>query len=180
MSIKVRVIDGQPVLYSFQRLRAENPLIQFPQDPPASLLAQFDMYDLRNADDPYYDPATQRIEIGDIEPDGEDFVQRWEVVELSTEEQAAKLIDLRQDMSVPRLAARLALIDEGLWDSIPALIAAIPDATAKARSLAYFEDAVTWRRLDSTVVTLATGLGLDDDDLDDLFVAAKVIDESIA
>ena len=180
MSDKVKIIDGVPVPYTFEQLRADYPLVQFPKEPPASLLADYGLYALTADAEPDYDPKTQLMQAGNIEAQGEGFAQRWEVVELSTEEQAAKLIDLRQDMSVPRLAARIALIDEGLWDSIPALIAAIPDATAKARSLAYFEDAVTWRRLDSTVVTLATGLGLDDEGLDDLFVAAKVIDESIA
>lgn len=81
--------------------------------------------------------------------------------------------------SVPRLAARLALINAGLWASITALIDAIPDTTQREQTKAFFEDAANWRRDDATVASLAAGLGLNDAELDQMFVAAKIIDESL-
>lgn len=85
------------------------------------------------------------------------------------------LEERRAAMAVPRLAARLALIDASLWDSIPALIDGIEDASVKARTLAFFEDAQNWQREDATVQALAAGLGLSDTELDGLFDAAAVI-----
>lgn len=85
----------------------------------------------------------------------------------------------RAQMRVPRLAARLALIDASLWDSIPALIDGITDATQKAQTLAFFEDARNWQRDDATVQALAAGLGLSDTELDDLFDAAAVIEAGL-
>jgi len=87
--------------------------------------------------------------------------------------------EVRANMAVPRLSARLALIEAGLWDSIPPIIDAITDATEQAQTLAFFEDAQRWKRLDTTVQALGAALGLDDAGLDALFVRAQEIDASL-
>lgn len=170
--MKILVVDGVATPYSIEQLIADNPRTQFPAEPSAQFLAGFNVYDATIAPEPAYDPATQRLEAGDVVSVGESFVQQWNVVNLTNEEQADRLNELRQEMKVTRLAARLALIDNGLWDSIPAVIDAIPDATQKAVSLAYFEDAQNWERLDATVIALGAALGLSESQIDDLFTLA--------
>ena len=95
--------------------------------------------------------------------------------QIAAEQQQQRL----DHMVVPRLAARLALIEESMWDSIPPIIDSITDATQKAKTLAFFEDARNWRRDDSTVQALAAGLGLSDTQLDDLFERAAVIESGL-
>jgi len=87
--------------------------------------------------------------------------------------------EVRANMAVPRLSARLALIEAGLWANIPPIIDAITDATEQAQTLAFFEDAQRWKRLDTTVQALGAALGLDDAGLDALFVRAQEIDASL-
>ena len=77
---------------------------------------------------------------------------------------------------VPRLYARKALLEAGLWDSLPALINAMP-SPQKEYALAYFEDARTWKRDDSTLLGMAAALGLTDAQIDALFVRAHEIED---
>jgi hypothetical protein len=74
--------------------------------------------------------------------------------------------------SVPRLSARLALIEAGLWDTI---VAYFQDVSRTPQELAYFEDASVWKRTDPIVVGAGTALGLTEAQLDTLFISAEQI-----
>lgn len=80
----------------------------------------------------------------------------------------------REQMSVPRLYARLVLVQAGLWDHVSAWA-----SSADPANLAYFEDAQTWRRTDATLAAAAAALGLTDTQMDDLFLAAIELEASV-
>ena len=175
----IRLVNGSFEPYSFGKLRQDNDKTSFTSNPSAATLAEYGVYELTVAAQPAYDPNTERLEEGDIAPNGDGFERQWNIVPIPDIEQELALSMKREGMGTPRLGARLALIDAGLWDSIPAQIDAIPDPVAKAKALAYFEDAQTWRRKDPTLLSLAAGLGLDDAALDALFEAAEVAIEAM-
>ena len=76
----------------------------------------------------------------------------------------------RESMVVTRFQARAALLNAGLLDTVnTAMQSAQPVA-----QLAW-ADAQTFRRLSPTVMAIGAGLGLSDEQLDDLFIyAAKI------
>ncbi len=74
--------------------------------------------------------------------------------------------------SVTRLQARLALIDAALWDAVTAYFT---DPARTAAEQAFWEDAVNWQRNDPVLNAGATALGLTEQQVDDLFVAAKAL-----
>lgn len=175
------LIQGQTVIqypYNTADLRNDNPQTSFPSPMTDGELAEWGVLRVYPVDPPE-STDTQTLVEGPPEWDGGKWVQTWTVTDLTPEQIAERLQQRRSAMSVPRLAARLALINAGLWDNIPALIDAIPDATQKAQTLAFFEDARNWKRLDPTVIALGTGLGLDDAELDALFEAAQTIDAGL-
>ena len=69
--------------------------------------------------------------------------------------------------------ARLALLGAGLLDTIPAAIAAIPDATERRAAEIVWEYSTEVQRHNGLVSNLAPALGLTDADIDALFVAAS-------
>jgi len=81
----------------------------------------------------------------------------------------------RQQQEITRLQARLQLLDtpdptgqfDNAWETVNAWAHAHGGAT-----LAYFEDAQHWRRLDQFVIAGGAEFGWSDDDLDQLFAAA--------
>lgn len=68
--------------------------------------------------------------------------------------------------------ARLALLATGQLDQVQAAIDALPEDERAAASIKW-EFAGTVRRADPFTQLLATALGLDDTQLDDLFIAAS-------
>lgn len=81
-----------------------------------------------------------------------------------------QLVEWRSKQSITRLQARLALIDEGLWEAVMAFA-----AQADARTQAFFEDAQTWKRQDPTLIAAAPLLGLSAEQLDQLFKLAATL-----
>jgi len=71
--------------------------------------------------------------------------------------------------SVTRLQARLALIEANLWDAVTAYFQAAERTPAE---LAFFEDAQNWNRNDPVVIAASSALGLNDEQIDALFLAA--------
>lgn len=81
--------------------------------------------------------------------------------------------------SVPRLAARLALLEVEKWNLIQPLIDAVTDVPTRERMQAFYEDAKDWMRQDPTVLGIWDAMGGSEEELNTLFVRAKIIDESL-
>lgn len=76
---------------------------------------------------------------------------------------------------VSRAQGKAALITAGLWDSVVAYVAGIADVTERALAEVALYDTQDWRRDSPFLATAAAALGLTDQQLDDLFVAAAAI-----
>ncbi len=73
---------------------------------------------------------------------------------------------------VTRLQARLALIGAGLWANVTAYF---QDPARTEEEKAFWEDAQNWLRDDPIIASAGTALGLTEQQIDDLFVAAKAL-----
>ncbi|GAA0215249.1 hypothetical protein GCM10009125_00350 [Castellaniella daejeonensis] len=76
---------------------------------------------------------------------------------------------------VTRAQGKAALIGAGLWDDVLAYVDGIADPTQQALARVALDDTTEWRRDSPSLATAAAALGLSDDDLDGLFVAAAGI-----
>lgn len=86
----IRTLDGLILWpYSLAQLRADEPQRSFSSSPSDRELAVFGVYRVQATAQPEYDPAAERVaEVQPIEQDGQ-WLQRWEVVELTEAEAAA-------------------------------------------------------------------------------------------
>lgn len=76
---------------------------------------------------------------------------------------------------VLRSEGKAVLIQAGLWDSVVAYVESISDPTQQALARVTLDDTVHWRRDSPTLNAAAAALGLTDQQLDDLFIAASEI-----
>lgn len=76
---------------------------------------------------------------------------------------------------VTRAQGKAALIQAGLWADVLAYVDAIADPTEQALARVALDDTTEWRRDSPFLATAAAALGLSDEDLDGLFVAAAAI-----
>ena len=77
--------------------------------------------------------------------------------------------------TVTRRQARQALLLAGLLDDVPAAIDAIPDLTARRMAQIEWEDSLEFVRTRPLVVQIAGALGLDEAELDQLFITAAAL-----
>lgn len=169
----IRIIDGSPVPYSILELRKSMPNKSIPVNPTAEYLASYDVFQVFPTDKPVADVVTALDPVFNVP------LNRWEEAwsgrAYTQEELDAQLAAERAGMRVSRLNCRVYLIQIGLWDNIQPLINAIPDPMQKALAQAFFEDAQNWERMDATVIMLAQGLGLSEEQLDTMFREAATI-----
>lgn len=76
---------------------------------------------------------------------------------------------------VTRAQGKAALIQSGLWASVVSYVDGIEDPTQQALARVALDDTTEWRRDSPFLATAAAALGLTDQDLDGLFVAAAAI-----
>lgn len=76
---------------------------------------------------------------------------------------------------VTRAQGKAALIGAGLWTQVLAYVDGIADPTQQALARVALDDTTEWRRDSPFLAAAATALGLTDQQLDDLFVAAAAI-----
>lgn len=75
--------------YSLAQLRADEPSRSFSVSPSKRELAHFDVFLVTPQAQPSYDPATHKaVEVQPVEADGQ-WLQQWELIELSEAEQEA-------------------------------------------------------------------------------------------
>ena len=124
--------------------------------------------------EPEFDPMTQRLARTPATLGDEGWTHGWQVHELTAEEARAAKKAL-VPASVTRKQARQALLLAGLLDDLEPLIAAIPDPLARRMAQLDWEDATHFDRDHGLVLTMAAGLGLNDDQTDDLFIHAGTL-----
>lgn len=78
--------------------------------------------------------------------------------------------------SVARAQGKAALIGAGMWQAVLDFVAAIPDPTDRALAEVALHDTQQWQRNSAFLNSAKVGLGLTDEQLDTLFVAASKIE----
>lgn len=77
--------------------------------------------------------------------------------------------------AVTRRQAKQALLLAGLLDDVQPAIDAIPEATQRGLIQIEWDDSQVFERDRPALIALATALGLDSDDLDDMFRTASAL-----
>jgi len=75
--------------YSLQQLRTDEPRRSFSSSPSERELAHYGVFRVLVQPKPSYDPATHKVVEVEPAPLGDDWLQQWEIVELSEAEQEA-------------------------------------------------------------------------------------------
>ena len=76
-------------------------------------------------------------------------------------------------------AAREALIEADLIDTVDVVINGIEDEKLRRKAQTWWEYSATVRRDSKWITLLAPSLGLSEEDIDNLFIMAKDIDDGI-
>lgn len=76
---------------------------------------------------------------------------------------------------ISRAQGKIALLQAGLWAGALSFVAAIPDEQARAIAEVALHDTQTWSRDSSFMQTFASALGVTDEQMDRLFIAAAQI-----
>jgi hypothetical protein len=124
-------------------------------------------------DQPAFDQFTQYITLNEIEDPMQPTVG-WTVHDMTAEEQADFLANWRAFFAVTMRQARLALSQQGLLATVEDAIALIPEPDKTAVSIEW-EYAAIVERGSSWVATMASALGLNDEQMDDLFKLAATL-----
>lgn len=102
------------------------------------------------------------------------------VLQILTEDEyqqafASEMTARRSKMTVTPRQARLALLGVGLLDRVDEAIASIEDDQERAAAAIEWEYATTIERLSPWVGQIGVGLGMTDDQLDELFAIAATL-----
>lgn len=77
---------------------------------------------------------------------------------------------------ITRAQGKAALISAGLWAGVLEYVTALPDETQRALADVALNDTLTWQRSSLFLNSAAEQLGLSQQDLDELFIAAAKIE----
>lgn len=160
--------DTLTVYKSHADIRAAWPNISFPSVITDTILVGLGLAVIQQIPTPPHDPFTQTCEEGTPVQIDSVWKQQWVVRNLTPEELKARVptvVTMRQ--------ARLALLQAGLLSQVEAAIAAIEDAGQRQAVQIEWEYAADINRAHPWVQGLADALGLNETQLDDLFVAAS-------
>ena len=153
-------------------IRASNPLTVFPHP-----FVPVEGYEpVLDDDAPLHDALTHELRWGEPQPDGDGVWRRACAVVPLPDDVAAANLEARRLSRVPQVVSRaqlkLALIRAGLWPRLLECVAGIADDDERAAAEVALHDATEYRRDSVFLTTAAAALGLDDEQLDALFVAA--------
>ena len=114
----------------------------------------------------------------DPAPEGEEYIRLLTTSEYGWTTQV--IVEQPIDF-VTRIQMRDALIDAGLSDSIEAIIAGMPETTDqetidKKKMAEWWNHAPNFRRDNARISTMQAALGLTDTEVDDLFLAASLVE----
>jgi len=162
-----KLTNGNYSEYTLADLKRDNPTVSFPPMITPAVASQYNLHDVVEPVPPT--PLfSQKVSKGPIEVVDGNPTQTYVVESLSTEELAAK----RSALDVSMRQARLALFSEGLLDSVEAAIASLDEPDKTLVSIEWNHSAVV-NRGSPWMSTMAAALGLTDDQLDTLFLAAS-------
>lgn len=85
--------------YSIGQLRKDNPQVSFPKNPGNEVLSSYGVMPVAASPTPTCDPATQRLEEGTPELQGDTWTQVWNIVALTAEEQQQYLQGLQDNIA---------------------------------------------------------------------------------
>lgn len=91
----IKLIEGQPEVYSIGQLKQDNPNTSFPDKPSDALLAEWSVYPYTLLEPPAYDRLTQTIVRTAITEVNGAWVQSWTVSDLSAEEASSNVRNRR-------------------------------------------------------------------------------------
>lgn len=77
--------------YSLTKMKADNPRTSFSQPLQSSSLSRYGVYEVADADQPTYDPLTERVVEIDPAIVGGQYTQRWSIEALSDTQKGAKV-----------------------------------------------------------------------------------------
>lgn len=148
---------------------SEQPDTSFPWDWPGGIINGVEYVRVRPSDVPAASMMQQAVEQAPVLTDGV-WTQTWALVDLSPEEQQARLNDWRRTLSVSPLQIRRALRQTGLLDNLTAYV---EGSSVEVREA--WEYAVQIDRTDPLIVGAAQSLGVTDAQVDDLFRLAATL-----
>jgi len=125
------------------------------------------------ADAPEHDPFNKNLSYEWVETE-DAITQTWVITEKSEEEKAQYLNQWRGSLGVTMRQARLALAQQGLLATVESAIDLIPEPD-KSMVTIEWEYSATVERGSQWVATLAPALGLNDEQMDDLFKLAATL-----
>lgn len=148
---------------------SEQPDTSFPWDWPGGIINGVEYVRVRPSDVPAASMTQQAVEQAPALVDGA-WTQVWTLVDLTPDEQQARLNDWRRTLSVSPLQIRRALRQAGLFEAVSAFVASADDDVRDA-----WEYAVQIDRTDPLIVGAAEALGVTDAQVDDLFRLAATL-----
>lgn len=164
--------ETQQIFTSHSTVRSEFPNVSFPSSISDTDLEGHGVYPIQSVA-PEYDSATQEVTEGQPEQRDGLWYQTWEVRDLTAEE----IAEHRKSMipeSVTMRQCRIALLDAGLLDAVKSSIVTMP-GTDGERARIDWEYAQEVRRDWPLIGYMAGDLGLADEQVDSLFMAAAAI-----
>lgn len=174
--MKLAKLNGNEIAqYPYPRssLKQEHPHISFPANLTSDALADFGAVIITETAQPET-TSTQKAVEGQPHFDGAQWLQTWQIVELSAGEIAAALEQEREAMIVTQFQAKAALHLAGLLDAAETLMA--DPETDPIRAMEW-KLKPTFRRNSATLIWAAAQLGLTEFQVDDLFRSGMSIEE---
>lgn len=92
----IKLTDGQPQPYSISQLRRDNPQVSFPETIPADTLAEYDVFEVVETEQPIYDDSAYNIEPSIELVDGV-WTQTWALVEHTAEDIERQWANIRSE-----------------------------------------------------------------------------------
>ena len=168
----VRVINGVAERYTITDLKRANRNVSFPKEMTDAVLAEFNVYPLVPTTPPTGDVVTEGTPT--FNNSTKQWEQSWVVRDFTAEEVAEQEARRRAAMVVTPRQARLALLGAGLLSNIETAIAALEEPIKTAVTVEW-EYATHVDRNSPWVSQLASVLGLNDQQLDQLFEVAATL-----
>lgn len=166
MSNFAKVIDDILVEHPYTQfaLRRDNPSTAFPAVVDMAAMGEFGVVPVAPSAPPTINPITETLTEGSPVLVDDVWTQQWTVTARTP------------PSTVRRKQARMALVLSGTQlADVQLAIDAIEDATQRTLAQIAWEDATHFDRDDPFLVQLATALGLDESDLDGLFLLASTL-----
>jgi hypothetical protein len=151
--------------YTLQDLRRDKLPTTFPKDIPDWMLAEYDVYPVTRADRPAHDDLTQVL-ARDLAPtliDGA-WIIGYTVENIPIE-------NVRVEMSCTKMQGVLTL-GEANWSKVMGFYTT--DATWVQKAI--IDSAANWQRLSENIAFFGYLIGFDDEQMDDLFAAAALVE----